>query len=141
MTEISRIFAENGWYNEGTWRSPQNLGTLSSTNDPNARLTFTLSQPAIAFYYYGIGRAYGGLYGICIDGDPNLMGFERCGRSQQDGQWSKSAFGLRWWRRRRRATDAMANRSGSRTIWAFPFLPFPDWHISQPLHPPTSVAL
>ncbi|KAJ8084842.1 hypothetical protein PM082_003619 [Marasmius tenuissimus] len=64
MTEIPRIFAENGWYNERTWRSPQNLGTLSSTNDPNARLTFIFSQPAIAFYYYGIGRAYRGVDGL-----------------------------------------------------------------------------
>jgi hypothetical protein len=28
------------------------------------------SVPAIAFYYYGIPRCCGGLYGICIDCDP-----------------------------------------------------------------------
>ncbi|KAK1226060.1 hypothetical protein PQX77_010975 [Marasmius sp. AFHP31] len=74
--DFRNILYENGWYNEGTWHSPQDSGTLSSAKDLNARLTFTFPQPAIAFYYYGIGRSYGGLYGICIDCDPNLMRFE-----------------------------------------------------------------
>ena len=33
-------------------------------------------QQAVAFHYYGIPRSNGGLYGICIDCDPNDMRFE-----------------------------------------------------------------
>ncbi|KAK1221305.1 hypothetical protein PQX77_015888 [Marasmius sp. AFHP31] len=60
------------WYTEGTWSSPSGSGTLSSTNDLNARLTFTFPQQAIAFYYYGMKRSGGGLYGLCIDCDPDV---------------------------------------------------------------------
>ncbi|KAK1226054.1 hypothetical protein PQX77_010969, partial [Marasmius sp. AFHP31] len=60
------------WYTEGTWSSPSESGTLSSANDLHARLTFTFPQQAIAFYYYGMKRSGGGLYGLCIDCDPDV---------------------------------------------------------------------
>ncbi|KAJ8084799.1 hypothetical protein PM082_003576 [Marasmius tenuissimus] len=71
-------YDENGWYNKGTWSAPRvrKSGTMSSSEQLNARVTFTFPKPAIALYYYGLGRAFGGLYGICIDCDPNDMNFE-----------------------------------------------------------------
>ncbi|KAF8201504.1 hypothetical protein BJ912DRAFT_503621 [Pholiota molesta] len=57
----------------GTWNASNvgESGTLASTNDLNANVTFTFPVPAIAFYYYGILRSSGGSYGICVDCDPN----------------------------------------------------------------------
>ncbi|KAK1217107.1 hypothetical protein PQX77_020253 [Marasmius sp. AFHP31] len=71
-------YDENGWYNKGTWSSPRahKSGTMSSSEQLNASVTFTFPKPAVAFYYYGLGRAFGGLYGICIDCDPSDMRFE-----------------------------------------------------------------
>ncbi|KAJ8084854.1 hypothetical protein PM082_003631 [Marasmius tenuissimus] len=70
--DFQNLRYETSWYTQGTWSSPQDSGTLSSTNDPNARLTFTFPQQAIAFYYYGIRRSRGGLYGLCIDCSPEI---------------------------------------------------------------------
>ncbi|KAJ8084856.1 hypothetical protein PM082_003633 [Marasmius tenuissimus] len=70
--DFQNLRYETSWFTEGTWSSPQDSGTLSSTNDPNARLTFTFPQQAIAFYYYGMRRSQGGLYGLCIDCDPDV---------------------------------------------------------------------
>ncbi|KAK1229298.1 hypothetical protein PQX77_007643 [Marasmius sp. AFHP31] len=57
------------WFlDQGTWNASNTgeSGTLSSSNDPNASVTF---KPAIAFRYYGMRRSRGGLYSICIDCD------------------------------------------------------------------------
>ncbi|KAF4614963.1 hypothetical protein D9613_003516 [Agrocybe pediades] len=64
---------QGSWFNQGTWNASSvgETGTLSSTNDVNANVTFTFPTPAVAFYYYGIPRSRGGSYGICIDCDPN----------------------------------------------------------------------
>ncbi|KAJ4485564.1 hypothetical protein J3R30DRAFT_3440465 [Lentinula aciculospora] len=70
----------------GAWPSPQTgswnatnvgeSGTLSSTEDIRANVTFIFSIPANAVYYYGIPRCCGGLYAICLDCDPNNPIFE-----------------------------------------------------------------
>ncbi|KAK1226064.1 hypothetical protein PQX77_010979 [Marasmius sp. AFHP31] len=39
--DFQNIRYDNGWYNEGTWHSPQGSGTLSSSKDLSARLTFS----------------------------------------------------------------------------------------------------
>ncbi|KAK0199134.1 hypothetical protein F5146DRAFT_974009 [Armillaria mellea] len=66
------------WFNTGTYNasSVDDSGTLSSSNDPTANVTFVFPVPANAFYYYGIRRSLGGLYAICIDCDPNKPVFE-----------------------------------------------------------------
>ncbi|KAF9041613.1 hypothetical protein BJ165DRAFT_1490091 [Panaeolus papilionaceus] len=60
------------WFLEGSWNATSVglSGTLASSNDPNANVTFTFPVPALAFYYYGMKRSGGGLYEICIDCDP-----------------------------------------------------------------------
>ncbi|KAJ3774023.1 hypothetical protein FB446DRAFT_500923 [Lentinula raphanica] len=70
----------------GGWPSPQDgswnasnvgeTGTLSSTEDIRANVTFIFPIPANAIYYYGIPRCCGGLYAICVDCDPNNPIFE-----------------------------------------------------------------
>ncbi|KAK7025431.1 hypothetical protein VNI00_015959 [Paramarasmius palmivorus] len=66
------------WFHEGTWNASSvgQSGTLSSSNDPTANVTFNFPEPAVAFYYYGIPRSQGGRYAICIDCDPNAPNFE-----------------------------------------------------------------
>ncbi|KAJ8084806.1 hypothetical protein PM082_003583 [Marasmius tenuissimus] len=61
------------WFHDGTWNASNvgQTGTLSSSNDLNATVTFDFPMPAVAFHYFGIPRSRGGLYGICIDCDPN----------------------------------------------------------------------
>ncbi|KAG7099914.1 hypothetical protein E1B28_001712 [Marasmius oreades] len=73
-----RLKYAGNWFHDGTWNasSVHQTGTLSSSNDPQANVTFTFPQPAIAFYYYGIARSRGALYAICIDCDPNNPRFE-----------------------------------------------------------------
>lgn len=85
---------EGFWFHEGTWNASSvgQTGTLSSSNDPNANVTFvrcafcmfarclpprkTFPEAAVAFFYYGITRSRGGSYGICVDCDPNARNFE-----------------------------------------------------------------
>ncbi|KAG7452051.1 uncharacterized protein BT62DRAFT_278025 [Guyanagaster necrorhizus] len=66
------------WFNTGSYNASNvgETGTLSSSKDPAANVTFTFPVPANAFYYYGIRRCCGGLYAICIDCDPNNPNFE-----------------------------------------------------------------
>ncbi|KAF9270873.1 hypothetical protein L218DRAFT_1072216 [Marasmius fiardii PR-910] len=66
----SRLQYAGFWFN-GTWNasSVHQTGTLSSSNDPRANVTFNFPQPAVGFYYYGIPRSHGGFYAICIDCD------------------------------------------------------------------------
>ncbi|KAJ3895747.1 hypothetical protein GG344DRAFT_72750 [Lentinula edodes] len=98
----------------GGWPSPQDgsynatnvgqTGTLSSTEDIRANVTFTFPIPANAVYYYGIRRCCGGLYAICVDCDPNNPIFETIDavNSTDDGKnppvilWSKTfdTFGI-----------------------------------------------
>ncbi|KDR69182.1 hypothetical protein GALMADRAFT_145587 [Galerina marginata CBS 339.88] len=68
---------QGGWFLTGSWNASNvgESGTLSSTSDLNANVTFTFPTPAMAFYYYGIPRCCGGFYGICIDCDPNNPNF------------------------------------------------------------------
>ncbi|PPQ85247.1 LOW QUALITY PROTEIN: hypothetical protein CVT25_010020 [Psilocybe cyanescens] len=72
------------WFLTGSWNASNvgQTGTLSSTSDLNANVTFSKNTfitnphtPAIAFYYFGIPRCCGGQYGICIDCDPNQPNF------------------------------------------------------------------
>ncbi|THV06453.1 hypothetical protein K435DRAFT_479269 [Dendrothele bispora CBS 962.96] len=77
------------WTVDGSWNTPTDSGTLSSTNSPSASVSFTfpgkyevywiahtifvsshppVTEPARAFFYYGMKRSNGGLYHICIDG-------------------------------------------------------------------------
>ncbi|KAF9483800.1 hypothetical protein BDN70DRAFT_873424 [Pholiota conissans] len=70
----SRFVYQGSWSTGvGVWNASSVglSGTLASTNDVNANVTFTFPVPAIAFYYYGIPRSHGGSYGICVDCDPN----------------------------------------------------------------------
>ncbi|KAF8969796.1 hypothetical protein BDZ97DRAFT_1914928 [Flammula alnicola] len=65
---------QGSWFlNQGVWNASSvgQSGTLASTSDTNANVTFVFPTPAIAFYYYGIPRSRGGSYGICVDCDPN----------------------------------------------------------------------
>ncbi|KAJ3795120.1 hypothetical protein GGU11DRAFT_251280 [Lentinula aff. detonsa] len=96
----------------GGWESPQvgswnasnvgESGTLSSTEDIRANVTFIFPTPANAVYYYGIPRCCGGLYAICVDCDPNNPIFEMIDAVNvtDDGKnppvilWSKSFNGL-----------------------------------------------
>ncbi|KAJ8084841.1 hypothetical protein PM082_003618 [Marasmius tenuissimus] len=66
------------WFHDGTWNASSvgQSGTLTSANDLDANVTFNFPEPAIAFYYFGIKRSQGGLYGICIDCDPNKPDFQ-----------------------------------------------------------------
>ncbi|KAL0061501.1 hypothetical protein AAF712_011644 [Marasmius tenuissimus] len=68
----------SNWFHDGTWNASSvgQTGTLSSSNDPNAAVTFDFPMPAVAFHYFGIPRSRGGLYGICIDCDPNKPIFQ-----------------------------------------------------------------
>ncbi|ESK96151.1 hypothetical protein Moror_7292 [Moniliophthora roreri MCA 2997] len=73
----SRLQYNGFWFNTGTWNASSvgQTGTLSSSNDPAANITFNFPEPANAFYYYGIPRSRGGRYAICIDCDPNNPNF------------------------------------------------------------------
>ncbi|KAK1226066.1 hypothetical protein PQX77_010981 [Marasmius sp. AFHP31] len=66
------------WFHDGTWNASSvgQTGTLTSSNDPKATVTFNFPVPAIAFHYFGMLRSNGGLYGICIDCDPNGLNFQ-----------------------------------------------------------------
>ncbi|KAK0209011.1 hypothetical protein DFS33DRAFT_494960 [Desarmillaria ectypa] len=67
------------WTNNGSYNASNagdSTGTLSSTKDPTANVTFIFPVPANAFYYYGIRRCCGGLYAICIDCDFDSPNFE-----------------------------------------------------------------
>ncbi|KAK1217105.1 hypothetical protein PQX77_020251 [Marasmius sp. AFHP31] len=68
----------SNWFHDGTWNASSvgHTGTLSSSNDLNATVTFIFSRPAVAFHYFGILRSRGGLYDICIDCDPNKPTFQ-----------------------------------------------------------------
>ncbi|THV06450.1 hypothetical protein K435DRAFT_479079 [Dendrothele bispora CBS 962.96] len=65
---------------EGPWNASSvpgsPTGTLKSSNDRMARVTFTFPTPANAFYYYGMSGPQGGQYAICIDCDPNKPEFK-----------------------------------------------------------------
>ncbi|KAJ3998168.1 hypothetical protein F5050DRAFT_1806209 [Lentinula boryana] len=96
----------------GGWESPQvgswnasnvgESGTLSSTEDIRANVTFIFPTPANAVYYYGIPRCCGGLYAVCVDCDPNNPIFEMIDAVNvtDDGKnppvilWSKNFDGL-----------------------------------------------
>ncbi|KAK0484506.1 hypothetical protein IW261DRAFT_1456995 [Armillaria novae-zelandiae] len=77
------------WTNNGSYHTRTGeTGTLSSTKDQTANVTFTFPQAANAFYYYGIPRCCGGMYAICIDCDfdsPNFEPIDGVNRSD-DGQ-------------------------------------------------------
>ncbi|KAL0061517.1 hypothetical protein AAF712_011660 [Marasmius tenuissimus] len=66
------------WFHDGVWNASNagQTGTLSGSNNPNARVTFNFPIPAIAFHYFGIIRSRGGLYGICVDCDPEEPNFQ-----------------------------------------------------------------
>ncbi|KAK0481437.1 hypothetical protein IW261DRAFT_1562739 [Armillaria novae-zelandiae] len=66
------------WFNTGTYNASSvgDSGTLSSSNNQTANVTFVFPVPANAFYYYGMLRCCGGRYAICIDCDPNKPVFE-----------------------------------------------------------------
>ncbi|ESK96152.1 hypothetical protein Moror_7293 [Moniliophthora roreri MCA 2997] len=61
------------WFTTGTWNASNvgQSGTLSSANNFKANVTFDFPEPAKGFYYYGLRRSGGGLYGICVDCDPD----------------------------------------------------------------------
>ncbi|KIK60154.1 hypothetical protein GYMLUDRAFT_613803 [Collybiopsis luxurians FD-317 M1] len=63
----------NSWDISGTYEatSTGQSGTLSSTKDNSANVTFKFPQAATAVYYYGIRRCCGGFYAVCIDCNPN----------------------------------------------------------------------
>ncbi|KAK1226782.1 hypothetical protein PQX77_010219, partial [Marasmius sp. AFHP31] len=65
------------WFHDGTFNASNGggTGTLSSTNDPFANITFNFPEPAVAFHFFGMLRSRGGLYGMCIDCDPNNPNF------------------------------------------------------------------
>ena len=93
----SHLVYESYWFHEGSWNASHvgKTGTLSSTELVDASVTFTFpgmtlelsgtlerptlnipyTEPANAFYYFGIPRCCGGLYAICIDCDPNSPNF------------------------------------------------------------------
>ncbi|ESK96153.1 hypothetical protein Moror_7294 [Moniliophthora roreri MCA 2997] len=60
------------WFTTGTWNASNvgQSGTLSSSNSFEANVTFNFPEPAKGFHYYGMRRAGGGLYAICVDCDP-----------------------------------------------------------------------
>ncbi|KAK0466253.1 uncharacterized protein EV420DRAFT_1759456 [Desarmillaria tabescens] len=66
------------WTNNGSYNATSvgETGTLSSTKDPTANVTFIFPESANAFYYYGIPRCCGGLYAICIDCDFDSLNTE-----------------------------------------------------------------
>jgi len=66
------------WFNTGSYNASSvgETGTLSSSSDIHANVTFVFPVPAVAFYYFGIRRCCGGLYAICIDCDPNAPIFD-----------------------------------------------------------------
>ncbi|KAJ8084837.1 hypothetical protein PM082_003614 [Marasmius tenuissimus] len=68
------------WFHDGIWNASSlnagQTGTLSGSNDPNANVTFDFPIPAVAFHYFGMLCSTGGLYGICIDCDPNEPNFQ-----------------------------------------------------------------
>ncbi|KAK1226061.1 hypothetical protein PQX77_010976 [Marasmius sp. AFHP31] len=66
------------WFLTGTWNASSVglTGTLSSSDNVSANVTFEFPEPAIAFHYFGMRRSGGGLYEICIDCDPGNPSFE-----------------------------------------------------------------
>ncbi|KAJ8084811.1 hypothetical protein PM082_003588 [Marasmius tenuissimus] len=66
------------WFHGGTWNASNTgqTGTLSSSNDSNATVTFSFPIPAVAFHYFGMLRSNGGLYGICFDCDQKKPKFQ-----------------------------------------------------------------
>ncbi|KAJ8084852.1 hypothetical protein PM082_003629 [Marasmius tenuissimus] len=67
-----------GFWLQEAWSASSvgQTGTLSSSNDPFANITFNLPEPAIAIYVFGLPRSQSGLYGLCIDCDPNNPRFQ-----------------------------------------------------------------
>ncbi|KIK60117.1 hypothetical protein GYMLUDRAFT_43874 [Collybiopsis luxurians FD-317 M1] len=62
----------NAWFINGNYNATNTgqSGTLSSTHDNSANVTFKFPQAATAVYYYGIRRCCGGFYAVCIDCKP-----------------------------------------------------------------------
>ncbi|KAF5353432.1 hypothetical protein D9756_007769 [Leucocoprinus leucothites] len=78
-TDTALVYSPGGFWNRGTWNasSTGQSGTLSTSNVLfDANITFTFPQAAVGFYYYGIRRARGASYGICVDCDQNALSFE-----------------------------------------------------------------
>ncbi|KAF5330702.1 hypothetical protein D9619_005965 [Psilocybe cf. subviscida] len=73
----SEFTYSGSWFTDGTWTASNGQsGTLSSTNDQSASVKFTFPIAATEFRYYGMKRSNGGLYGICVDCDPNNPSFD-----------------------------------------------------------------
>ncbi|KAJ6623558.1 hypothetical protein B0H10DRAFT_2213581 [Mycena sp. CBHHK59/15] len=71
--DVSVLDYSPNWFLTGTYNatSVDQTGTLSSTDNTNASVTFVFPTPATAFYYFGVKRCCGGSYLICVDCDPN----------------------------------------------------------------------
>lgn len=92
---------QGDWFLTGSYNATSvgESGTLSSTKDLNANVTFTFPVPAIAFYYYGIGRCCGGLYGICIDcypDRPNYTSIDALNQTDDGGNPPTVLFWMRF---------------------------------------------
>ncbi|KAK0498988.1 hypothetical protein EDD18DRAFT_1350422 [Armillaria luteobubalina] len=70
-TETDFLEYVGNWDIDGSYTATNvdETGTLSSTKDQTANVTFIFPESANAFYYYGIRRCCGGWYAICIDCD------------------------------------------------------------------------
>ncbi|KAF9074321.1 hypothetical protein BDP27DRAFT_1316876 [Rhodocollybia butyracea] len=79
-THLQYASFTNAWFIDGTYDATNTgqSGTLSSTHDNSANVTFVFPRAANAVYYYGIRRCCGGLYAACVDCAPNtpIEGFE-----------------------------------------------------------------
>ncbi|PPQ76916.1 hypothetical protein CVT24_008930, partial [Panaeolus cyanescens] len=75
----SHLIYQGHWNLQGTWDAPGiGHGTISSTSYETqpANVTFTFPEPAVAFFFYGLQTEMGGMYGICVDCDPNNPNWE-----------------------------------------------------------------
>ncbi|KIM37129.1 hypothetical protein M413DRAFT_31077 [Hebeloma cylindrosporum] len=75
--DTTNLTYKGNWNLRGSYNASNvgETGTLASTEEMGATVTFTFPIPAIAFYYYGLPRCCGGLSEICIDCDPDDGGF------------------------------------------------------------------
>ncbi|KAF5327609.1 hypothetical protein D9619_004805 [Psilocybe cf. subviscida] len=68
----SEFVYSGSWLRTGTWStSDGQRGTVSSTSEIGATVSFTFPVPAIAFRFYGLKSSRGAYYGVCVDCNPS----------------------------------------------------------------------
>ncbi|KAK0447083.1 hypothetical protein EV421DRAFT_1928590 [Armillaria borealis] len=126
------------WFNTGFCNASctGETGMLTSASNYSARVTFAFSDPANAFFYYGIRRCYGGKWAICINCNPADPNFEfiNAVKPLDDGKnLSIILFFKNFDKPGIHTVNSISHSSipripGTDVLWGNPKCPFPVWN-------------